>query len=47
MGLKWVPFYLSENKEQAIFSVGELLRDMVELCELKGTELTGLTAVGK
>lgn len=31
MGLKWVPFYLGENKEQAIFSVGKLLRDMVEL----------------
>lgn len=47
MGLKWVPSYLGENKEQAIFSVRKLLRDMVELCELKSTELTGLTAVGK
>lgn len=47
MGLKWIAFYLDENKEQAIFSDRKLLRDMVKLCRMKNTDLTGRTAVGK
>lgn len=47
MGLKWLPFYLDENKEQAIFPDRKLLRDMVKVCEMKSTELTGRTAVVK
>lgn len=47
MGLKWLPFYLDENKEQAIFPDRKLLQEPVKVCEMKNTDLTGRTAVGK